>query len=617
MAKNYIINEPRLMKEWDKSLNEADGLDPFAITVGSHKRAHWICISCGNHWTAEIKARFRGNGCPVCGRKRAAQSHATASPERSLSIIRPDLLSEWNYEKNGNVSAETVNVGSNQKVFWKCARGHEWEARINKRALYNQGCPFCSNAYKTSFPEQAIYYYLSQQYKATNRDNTAGFEFDVFLQEQAIAVEYDGLYWHSTDFAKKMELRKNEFCAKNNITLFRLKESAEREKGVYQERKAVYYPYDSSYSYLNEALSMLFDMISTATGIPCSTNPDINADRTTIISNFEKMVYETSLAQKPDLVKEWDYESNGNLRPENVRLGSEQKIHWICDKGHRYFSRASHRVNGVGCPVCANKIILPGYNDLQSLNPELANEWHPSLNNALSPDQVSISSNKKVWWQCPSCNNVWQASINSRSSGRGCPACGRQKMIKAQSLTDFEFKQRCLEKKNPAITVIGKYINNYTKIKCKCNNCGHEWISLPDNILKGQGCPKCAKNHRKTNDEFLAIMKELHPTIEVHSQYKGSSMKVHLYCRKCNNEWDATPSNLLRGTGCPICRKKEAGAKRKKAVMQFSKDGIYIAIFPSAEEAAIKLGFKSYKPINAVCNGGKKSAYGYFWKYTE
>lgn len=51
-------------------------------------------------------------------------------------------------------------------------------------------------------------------------------------------------------------------------------------------------------------------------------------------------------------------------------------------------------------PYCAGKRVIPGENDLASLYPEVAAQWHPMRNGALAPTQVSPYSNRKVWWRC-------------------------------------------------------------------------------------------------------------------------------------------------------------------------------------------------------------------------
>ena len=54
------------------------------------------------------------------------------------------------------------------------------------------------------------------------------------------------------------------------------------------------------------------------------------------------------------------------------------------------------RSNGCNCPICSGHKVLVGYNDLASLNPELAKEWHPTKNGNLKPTQVTLLSEKKV-----------------------------------------------------------------------------------------------------------------------------------------------------------------------------------------------------------------------------
>ena len=77
-----------------------------------------------------------------------------------------------------------------------------------------------------------------------------------------------------------------------------------------------------------------------------------------------------------------------------------------------------------GCPYCAGRKVLPGFNDLASLEPETARQWHPELNGALTPRMVTAGSHRKVWWECNQ-GHVWKAAIYSRTGPQkcGCPAC--------------------------------------------------------------------------------------------------------------------------------------------------------------------------------------------------
>ena len=74
-------------------------------------------------------------------------------------------------------------------------------------------------------------------------------------------------------------------------------------------------------------------------------------------------------------------------------------------------------------------------NCLATLNPTLANEWHPTKNGELTPNKVTPSSGKKVWWKCPKGNDhEWQAIIANRNKGIGCPICSNQKVARSNCL---------------------------------------------------------------------------------------------------------------------------------------------------------------------------------------
>ena len=135
---------------------------------------------------------------------------------------------------------------------------------------------------------------------------------------------------------------------------------------------------------------------------------------------------ETDLATRyPELARQWHPEKNGSLTPEHIAPASNKKVWWICDKGHEYQATVASRTqrNG-GCPYCANKKVLPGFNDLATLYPHVASQWHPTLNRPLTPDHILPGSRRKVWWQCKN-GHIWQAVVYSRTGAQnsGCPFC--------------------------------------------------------------------------------------------------------------------------------------------------------------------------------------------------
>ena len=121
-------------------------------------------------------------------------------------------------------------------------------------------------------------------------------------------------------------------------------------------------------------------------------------------------------------------------------------------------------------------------------------------------------------------------------------------------LTQEEFMERFYIKNETAenIEILGEYVNNKTKIKCKCKIDGYEFEMRPNSLLNNQGCPKCA-GRNKTTEEFKQKMKEVNDNIEILGEYKGSKAKIKCKCKLDGYEWEATPSNLLNNHGCPKC----------------------------------------------------------------
>ena len=148
-------------------------------------------------------------------------------------------------------------------------------------------------------------------------------------------------------------------------------------------------------------------------------------------------------SQYPEIAREWHPTKNGNLQPTQIISGSNKKRWWICLKyKHEWQTSPNHRVyRKHGCPYCSGHQVLKGFNDLQTLYPEITKEWHPTKNGKLKPTQVTSKSHKKVWWLCSKCQYEWKTRIADRTSGRGCPNCcpksyGEEKILTKQNI-DF------------------------------------------------------------------------------------------------------------------------------------------------------------------------------------
>jgi len=115
-----------------------------------------------------------------------------------------------------------------------------------------------------------------------------------------------------------------------------------------------------------------------------------------------------------------------------------------------------------------------------------------------------------------------------------------------------------LEEVAVRVEVLGEYINYATKVEVKCRTCGNNWKARPGDLIKGHGCPKCAKKssakkNTKSHEQFIAELNDINPDIVVIGKYVTRKTKLRVKCNKCGAEWENAPANLLAGHGCMEC----------------------------------------------------------------
>ena len=336
-----------LLLEWDYSRNDED---PSKLPYTSHKQVWWKCSKCGRKWKNTIRNRtiFK-QGC-ICGAgkrisKKVRESYLAKNG--SLRDNYPVVLKEWDYEKNADIGLTPDNVSpfSQQKVHWHCPKcGHEWEQIIAQKTAGMSLCPNCTRESKTSFPEQTIFFYLKQCTFAQNRAKVYGFEVDIFLPKFNIGVEYDGMRFHKE---KKLsyDQRKDAELLSKGIKVIRVKEY----KGAKPNDK--YCVNANNYvNSLNEVISMLTSDLGFAIDV------DVKRDEQRIYEQYISIPKTNSLTNKyPEIAKEWNYDKNGNIKPEMISYGSKKEFWWKCSKcGAEFIAAVQLRTSGKGghCPNC-------------------------------------------------------------------------------------------------------------------------------------------------------------------------------------------------------------------------------------------------------------------------
>ena len=539
---------PDLVKQWHPSKNQS--LNPDSVTAQSNNKVWWIC-DMGHEWCASVASRVAGLGCPVCSNRKIIAGY------NDLETLNPDLANEWHPTKNNGIFPNMVSLKSGKKVWWICKKGHEWQAQIASRAN-GRGCPICNQELQTSFPEQAIYYYLKKHYPdAINSDTTyIDMELDIYVPSIRTAIEYDGYNWHKNSSTEQL---KNAKCNDNGITLIRI-----REEGLplYTDCICIIRRNRKANTSLADIIKQIFRLIDS----PLLPDVDIDRDYSEILESYISGQKEKSLGLvEPLLAEEWHPTKNGKLMPDMVSYGSKKKVWWLGKCGHEWQSGIIDRVRGNGCPFCASRKLLSGFNDLATISPSITKEWHPFKNGQLSPDKIMSKSSKKVWW-LGICGHEWQATIVNRVHGSGCPICSSNKVL--AGFNDFLTTNPVLASewhptKNGSLSpsMITSHSNKTVWWKCKE---GHEWQAKVNDRTNGNNCPVCAGvtvvkgiNDLQTTNPDLA--EQWHPTKNgelLPTDYSKGSNKKIWWLGVCGHEWEASITSRVSGHGCPVCSGK-------------------------------------------------------------
>jgi hypothetical protein len=115
-------------------------VDPQGCSPNTDRKVWWICNQ-GHEWEAAIVNRNRGRGCPYCAGRVVCENN-------SLEVVNPTLAAEWHPAKNGGLTPRDVTAGSGKRVWWRCEKGHEWEAYIHSRNRGYGKCPCCRGSKK-------------------------------------------------------------------------------------------------------------------------------------------------------------------------------------------------------------------------------------------------------------------------------------------------------------------------------------------------------------------------------------------------------------------------------------------------------------------------------------
>lgn len=201
-----------------------DGSLATQLSKHSNKKVEWVCTKHGEPfiWTASVTNRSKGNGCPVCA------GHTSIPGVTTFDVTHPDLATEV---VDSNI-ASRVSSGSHTKTKWSCQKGHVWSAAIKDRVRGTQ-CPTCACAH-TSRSEKDLTAairnitkeHIEENFELIGKSGKPGgsVNYDIVIPAKKVAIEFNGLYWHSdaVNKDKNYHFNKSEIARKAGYQLIHI-----------------------------------------------------------------------------------------------------------------------------------------------------------------------------------------------------------------------------------------------------------------------------------------------------------------------------------------------------------------------------------------------------------
>lgn len=474
---------PEMAADWDYESNA--GTLPEDYTRCSEKKVWWLCEN-GHSYFQAVKIHTRGGKCPYCYGKQTLKGF------NDLGTENPPFLQEWDFEKNMPVTPADLRIHSNKKVWWKCGRGHSWQISVNHRST-GSGCPYCSGkAVLKGFNDLAtVLPSVAGEWDYEKNEGLAPDMVSMGCNRRVWWKCREGHSWQATVYSRRIHGcpycgRRKLLTGFNDLLTVDPALAAQwdyiRNVGIRPEDvtpcagNIVWWKCEKGHSWKAKVANRSY-----GTGCPyCSGKMPVTG--------------ENDLGSRhPELLVFWDWEKNVDIAPENVTCSSARKVWWKCEKGHSWKTAVHDIVYGSRCPYCAGKKALAGFNDLKTVLPDVAREWDYKKNGSLTPEQVTYCCSRKIWWRC-SQGHSWQAGIDNRKSGTGCPYCSGNTVLKGENdlatLMPY-LAEEWDNEKNRNLKPENVSPGSNRKVWWRCAK-GHSWKSSVCERASGSGCPCCA-----------------------------------------------------------------------------------------------------------------------------
>lgn len=570
-SRSFASAKPNLLNQWNYVRNV---ISPDEVSEKSHIEVWWICEK-KHEWKSTPQRRFRGDGCPTCSRESAGERvRAWRLKKTGISLFdkHPDLIAEWDYEKNAH-DPSRLTPKSGVRAHWVCRFAHKWEATITNRTHNGSGCPLCTN--QTSRLEVFLLCELRSLFsKVEWRKKIDGVECDIFIPEISTGIEVDGEYWH----CKKIEADKKKAVFLNSKGIFLIRVRDNRLDSI----EGVTIQFIHSAPEINACLELVAKINASFPNYKLENyiNAGIQvneSDYREIMSRLPAPPKEKSLLELyPSISNEWDHTTNAPLSADLFVPGSSQKVGWVCTKGHKWVASIKNRAeNKSACPTCYKeglsnnvlKSIASRRGSLKSINPNYLQLWDYAKNADIHPEEIHFNSARKIWWRCKK-GHEFLRSIQQMNSDSDCEICSSLENCYPDLMSEWAFDL------NGTLNPQDFTCKTRTSVWWRCPN-QHTWFTSVIRRTGGSSCPICRSSERAEKarleslkkrgtlaDKFPALISYWHPSLNGNMSPSDiapySCLDVWWICSS-RHEFKNSPSAMTskftneEKIACPIC----------------------------------------------------------------
>ena len=566
-----IASFPHMMEQWDFEKNT--DIDVNTTLAHDKRLVWWKCKKCGYNWEAQIFTRKVSKGlCPCCEHRNKVVEGVT-----DLFTLVPDIKKYYDYDKNRDIDISKLSVATLKPIWWRCPDcNYNWSASPTSRIIHIRSdykfkdCPSCNGQVRTrtfydDHPElfEMFHSELNEcNYKELKSSSclkqkywwscsTCGESFESTLESmiRSLNSSTKGCSYCSgkkviraNSFAILHPELMDEYDPDNEIDPYSVTEySGKKAKWICRNNNE--HKWEATFS-------------TRACGH--SSCPTCH------IFRYDKMLYEDN----PNL--EMYYDTEKNIRPFNsYSVMSNQYVWWKCLKGHSFQWSIMNfsKLGTFECPICNNKKLARGINDLQSRYPYLAKEFDEEKNRMTAADILCNSSDDNIWWKCEY-GHEFQRSIWYRLNYTlECPVCARY--IVAKGVNDFQTTYPMVinvwdfEKNDKTPDEITD--NNNDSYWFLCEKGHHYSTKLKTAVANSFHCMICSKKILQKGVNTLLDTTPLLAKEWALSNERGpetvadnTRMPVNWICPTCNGEYSAHINDRQVGDdACPYCTNKK------------------------------------------------------------